>query len=70
MICMRVHLKLRAMNSSTDLTSMKSIEDMCVKYIYSDAVLFVKKNINFYATNSAMLYVKFTSSLMEQNNGK
>ena len=47
MICMCVHLKLRAMNSSTDLTSMKSIEDMCVKYIYSDAVLFLKKNNKF-----------------------
>ena len=45
-------------------------EYVCVKYIYSDAILFVKKNINFYAANSAMLYVKFTSSLMEQNNGK
>ena len=70
MIYMCVHLKLRAMNYSTDLTSMKSIEDMCVKYIYSDAVLFLKKNNNFYAANSAMLDVKFTSSLMERNNGK
>ena len=49
---------------------MKSIEDMCVKYIYSDAILFLKKKNNFYAANSAMLDVKFTSSLMERNNGK
>ena len=38
------------------------IEDMRVKYIHSDAVLFLKKNNKFCGANSAILDVKFTSS--------
>ena len=42
------------------------IEDMRVKYIHSDAVLFLKKNNKFRGANSAILDVKFTSSSMEE----
>ena len=34
-----------------------------MKYIHSDAVLFLKKNNKFRGANSAILDVKFTGSL-------
>ena len=42
------------------------IEDTCMKYIHSDAALFLKKNNKFYVANFAILDVKFTSSSMEE----
>ena len=39
---------------------------MCVKYIHSDAVLFLKENNKFRGANSTILDAKFTSSSMEE----
>ena len=45
-----------------------TIEDMCVKYIHSNAILFLKKNDKFCAAISAILDVKFT--VQWKNDGK
>ena len=37
-----------------------------MKYIHSDAILFLKKNNKFHGANSTILDVKFTSSSMEE----
>ena len=39
---------------------------MRVKYIHSDAILFLKNNNKFCGANSAILDIKFTSSSMEE----
>ena len=39
---------------------------MRVKYIHSDAILFLKNNNKFRGANSAILDIKFTSSSMEE----
>ena len=49
------------------LTIFCLLEDIYVKYIHSDAVLFLNKENKFHAANFAILDLKFTSSsIMEE----